>query len=166
MLSNEDILKARSKGLGISPWRPGLLGPCSYDLTLGGDFLVPHLNHVTTLADEECDYSPVTGERLLLHSGQTVLGTTIERVKIPLNLCGILDGKSRWARRGLAVHSTASMIQPGFEGRITLELTNTNRKPVVLRMGDEVAQIRFERLETPASVKYNGRYADQEGPQL
>ena len=166
MLSNEDILRARRAGLSINPWAPHLLGPCSYDLTLGGEFLVPRLNHVTSMADGEYDYSPVNGEILLLSSGQTVLGTTIERVKIPLDLCGILDGKSSWARRGLAVHSTASMIQPGFEGRITLELTNTNRKPVVLHLGDQVAQLRFERLETPASIKYNGRYADQEGPQL
>ena len=166
MLSNEDILRARRAGLSISPWNQHLLGPCSYDLTLAGEFLIPHVNHVTSLAGEHHDYAPVSGEQLLLSSGQTVLGSTIERVRIPLDLCGILDGKSSWARKGLSVHSTASMIQPGFEGRITLELTNTNRKPVVLRQGDAVAQIRFERLETPASLRYNGRYADQEGPQL
>ena len=166
MLSNEDILSARRAGLSISPWAPHLLGPCSYDLTLGGEFLIPRLNHVSDVVDTGTDYEPVIGERLVLHSGQTVLGTTIEKVEIPLDLCGILDGKSSWARRGLAVHSTASMIQPGFHGRITLELTNTNRKPVLLRLGDRVAQLRFERLETPASIRYEGRYAHQEGPQL
>lgn len=101
----------------------------------------------------------------VLQPGETVLGATEELLYIPTDLLGLLDGKSSLARLGLNVHSTASMIQPGFKGQITLELSNQHKIPIVLRPQMLIAQIRFHQLSTTVS-EYKGQYQHQHGPQL
>jgi dCTP deaminase len=95
---------------------------------------------------------------------------TLERVELPNNLVGRLDGKSSLGRLGLIVHSTAGFVDPGFNGRLTLELTNLTNLPILLYPGMPVSQISFSHLSTPADKPYgakgfNSKYQGQTGPE-
>jgi dCTP deaminase len=105
----------------------------------------------------------------ILHPGEFVLAVTMERVEIPSDLVGRLDGKSSLGRLGLIVHSTAGFVDPGFQGRLTLELTNVANLPITLYYGMPVSQISFSRLSTPADHPYGSgggsKYQGQDGPE-
>lgn len=104
----------------------------------------------------------------ILHPGEFVLAVTMERVEIPDDLVGRLDGKSSLGRMGLIVHSTAGFVDPGFKGRLTLELHNIINLPVTLYYKMPVSQISFSRLTTPAEKPYGAegsKYQGQEGPE-
>lgn len=109
-------------------------------------------------------YDVRVAENVYLHAGQFRLASTIERFKMPPNLLGIVHDKSTWARRGLAVQNT--VIEPGWEGYLTLELTNHSDGFLALQAGDPVAQIVFHILDHPTESPYDGKYQHQEsGPQ-
>jgi dCTP deaminase len=98
-----------------------------------------------------------------------VLGATLERLRLPDDLVARLDGKSSLGRLGLQVHSTAGLADPGFEGQITLELSNVASLPITIYPGMRVAQLVFERLTTPADRPYGhgglgSKYQGQAGP--
>jgi dCTP deaminase len=104
----------------------------------------------------------------ILHPGEFVLAVTLERVEIPDDLVGRLDGKSSLGRLGLIVHSTAGFVDPGFRGRLTLELTNVANLPITLYLGMPVSQISFSQLSTPADRPYGSsgsKYQEQSGPE-
>jgi len=85
-----------------------------------------------------------------LKPGEFVLAQTLERVRIPADLVGLVEGRSSWARVGVTIHVTAPKIDPGFEGQITLEMANFGRVAVDLRAGiDEPAQLMLLRISTP-----------------
>jgi dCTP deaminase len=134
--------------LGISPWRPELLQPASVDVTRGSQFVVNG-------APRWCEVT--------LHPGRFVLGHTTERVRIPDYLAAQVDGKSTWGRRGLLIHSTAGWIDPGFEGQITLELSNVSSEKIVLTAGVPIAQLVIFRMESAAERPYSGKYQGQTG---
>jgi dCTP deaminase len=99
-----------------------------------------------------------------------VLAVTLERVEMPHDIVGRLDGKSSLGRLGLIVHSTAGFVDPGFQGRLTLELTNVANLPVTLYYAMPVSQISFSRLSTPADMPYGSgatgsKYQGQTGPE-
>lgn len=85
--------------------------------------------------------------------------STIEHLKLPLDLIGHVADKSTWARRGIAVQNT--IIEAGWYGYLTLEITNHSWRPVLIRAGDPIAQIVFHRLEEPTEQPYEGRYQGQ-----
>ena len=129
--------------------------PASIDLTLSNEFA--NLN-----GDRQNfpDYDLMPGEFLL--------GSTIERVGIPADLVGRVEGKSSLARMGILVHVTAGFCDPGFEGRITLEFSNLSHIPFRLTAGMDICQISFEQLDTEALRPYghpslNSNYQGQEG---
>ena len=96
--------------------------------------------------------------------GRFVLGSTVERFNIPNDVLAQVCDKSTWARRGVAVQNT--IIEPGWRGYLTIELTNHSDAPIEVRAGDPIAQIIFFRLEEPTALPYSGKYQDQErGPQ-
>jgi dCTP deaminase len=105
----------------------------------------------------------------ILHPGEFVLAVTKERVEIPSDLVGRLDGKSSLGRLGLIVHSTAGFVDPGFSGRLTLELTNIANLPIMLYNDMPISQISFVRLTTPADAPYGtgagNKYQGQNGPE-
>jgi dCTP deaminase len=104
----------------------------------------------------------------ILHPDEFVLAVTRERVEVPDDLVGRLDGKSSLGRLGLIVHSTAGFVDPGFKGRLTLELRNIANLPITLYYDMPVSQISFVRLTTPAEKPYGAegsKYQGQEGPQ-
>lgn len=95
------------------------------------------------------------GEPFIVHPGDFVLGVTLEKVKLPDDLVARVEGRSSLGRLGIIVHSTAGFIDAGFEGTITLEITNINRMPVALYPGMRVCQLAFEQMTSPAEVPYN-----------
>lgn len=96
------------------------------------------------------------GERFVLHPGVLILGATFEYVSMPSDLECQVEGRSSWARLGLQV-ATASSVEPGFKGVITLELTNVGTVPLTLVPGIRVAQLVFHMASPPVKDAYAGR---------
>ncbi len=109
-------------------------------------------------------------EAFTLHPGDFALGSTMETVWIPDDLVAHVDGRSSVGRLAVVVHATAGLIDPGFKGQITLELSNIGRIPVRLYAGLRIAQIILQRMTSPAERPYgNARgssYDGQSGPQV
>ena len=96
--------------------------------------------------------------------GAFQLASTIERFSMPDDVLGTVHDKSSWARLGLAVQNT--VIEPGWCGYLTLELTNHSEKTLVLKRGMPIAQVVFQQLDAPSSAPYSGKYQSQgRGPQ-
>ena len=90
----------------------------------------------------------------VLHPGEFVLGSTLERVRLPDDLVARLEGKSSLGRLGLLIHSTAGFIDPGWNGHVTLELSNVANLPVTIYPGMKIGQISFVQLSEPAETPY------------
>jgi dCTP deaminase len=106
---------------------------------------------------------------LMLHPGEFVLGSTIERVRLPDDLVGRLEGKSSLGRLGLLIHSTAGFVDAGWDGHLTLELSNVANLPITLYPGMKIGQISFLQMTTPADHPYGSeglksKYQGQRGP--
>jgi len=109
------------------------------------------------------------GEAFILHPGEFVLGSTLERVHLPDDVAARLEGKSSLGRLGLLTHSTAGFVDAGFEGHLTLELSNVANLPITIYPGMKIGQIAFMRLTTPADMPYGSKaagskYQGQRGP--
>lgn len=98
-----------------------------------------------------------------------VLGVTVETIKLPDDLVARVEGRSSLGRLGIIVHSTAGYVDPGFEGTITLEITNINRMPVALYPGMRVCQLAFQTMTSVADMPYhkkpNSKYQGQKLPE-
>jgi dCTP deaminase len=175
VLSDRDIRKEIESGhLVIDPWEERFLQPASVDLRLGREFRV-FRNYRLPYIDPKQEMPNLTelevidgDSPFILHPGEFALAVTVEHVEIPDDLVGRLDGKSSLGRLGLIVHSTAGFVDPGFKGRLTLELTNIINLPVALYYEMPVSQISFVRLSSPAEKPYGSggsKYQGQTGPQ-
>jgi dCTP deaminase len=105
----------------------------------------------------------------VLHPGEFVLGSTLERVRLPDDLVARLDGKSSLGRLGLLIHSTAGFIDPGWDGHVTLELSNVAKLPITIYPEMKIGQISFMQMTEPAHTPYGAgelgsKYKGQEGP--
>lgn len=108
-------------------------------------------------------YDVRIAESLVLQSGEFSLASTIERFDMPNDLLGIVHDKSTWARQGLALQNT--VIEPNWNGYLTLELTNHGKEILVIESGDAIAQIVLHLLSEPTEAPYSGKYQGQEaGP--
>ena len=180
VLSDVDIKKALDIGrIKISP-KPNLkeqLGSCSIDLRLGNTFRVFEHSKKPYIDPAKKDYSnEITseiilkeGEQFIMQPGDFVLAVTFEKVSIPDNLMGRLEGRSSLGRLGIVVHSTASIFDPGWDGKCVLELGNLGRMAVALTVGMRICAMTFEELSSSAKVPYSkksgAKYKIQEGPQ-
>jgi dCTP deaminase len=180
ILSDADILRRLEQGdLVVEPLDdPDIqIQPASIDLRLGREFLeFQHANipciHPNS-EDEVADYVEETvieeGGEFILHPGDFVLGTTRERVGIPDDLIAHVEGRSSLGRLAIVVHATAGLCDPGYEGQITLELSNLGTAPVALTPGMRISQLTFTELKTPADRPYGAergsKYQGQSGPQ-
>ncbi|MCJ0619627.1 dCTP deaminase [Haloarcula hispanica] len=180
ILSDADILRRLEQGdLVVEPLDyPDIqIQPASVDLRLGREFLeFQHANipciHPNS-EDEVADYVEETvieeGGEFILHPGDFVLGTTHERVAIPDDLIAHVEGRSSLGRLAIVVHATAGLCDPGYEGQITLELSNLGTAPVALTPGMRISQLTFTELKTPADRPYGAergsKYQGQSGPQ-
>jgi dCTP deaminase len=147
----------------ITPFLPERVQPASYDLALGNDFILFDLS-TSLIVDmdlpEEAGRKVTlkSGDHLLLQPGQFVLGVTEEVIMVPSDLMARLEGKSTIGRKGLMIHVTAGFVDPGWEGRLTLEIYNLRRIPIILRPGRTICQIAFSQMIGSAAIPYNGRY--------
>ncbi len=156
------------------------MGSFSIDLHLGNHFRVfkhreyPFVDlgspsQVFAMSDEVME-SVIIGdnEAFYLHPGELALGITVERVTLPNDIAGWLDGRSSLARLGLMVHITAHTIDPGWDGHITLEFVNVGRLPLALRPKMRICAISFEPLSGPTSKPYcekkGAKYGHQDSP--
>jgi dCTP deaminase len=161
VLSDGTIRRLVDEGqIVIAPWDPLMVQPASVDLKLGTSFRVFH-NHriqVIDLADppqgltEPVEVAP--DDLFVIHPNEFVLGRTEERVEMPADLVARIEGKSSLGRLGLIVHATAGFVDPGFHGTLTLEITNFNSVPIVLRPGLPIAQLSFMTLDQAAERPY------------
>ncbi len=166
-LSDHDIIEAiENKTLIIRDFDKKRLSPASYDVILDNDFIVTDVYH-THIIDPEKKLFPKTkehhvkeGDHFYLYPGETVLGKVRDFVGSNELLIQI-SGKSSLARVGLVVHNTAGLINPGHFLNITLELSNINRMPIILRPGMQIAQLVFSRLTSPVESDYKkvGRFS-------
>lgn len=176
LLSDQDILYSISIGeLTVDPMGRGCLQPSSVDVRLDQLFRTFRRTKWTHI-DPAIEQDGLTelvevpeGEPFILHPGEFVLGSTVEHVELGARLAARLEGKSSLGRLGLLVHSTAGFVDPGFRGRITLELSNVSQLPVKLWPGMRIGQLCVLRLSSDATRVYgsNGvgsRYQDQVGP--
>jgi dCTP deaminase len=161
VLSDGTIRRLVEEGrIRIEPWDPSLVQPASVDLRLGNSFRVFH-NHRTSAIDLRDPPTNLTehvavedGQPFIIHPGEFVLGVTVERVAIPDDVVARIEGKSSLGRLGLIVHATAGFVDPGFEGTLTLEITNLTRVPIKLYPDLPIAQLSFMELDAPALVPY------------
>lgn len=170
VLAKDKILEEIKKGnLKIEPLDIGQVGPGSVDLTLGNQFRVFERQNGVCKITEETDFQKITKETkisekepLLLKPGETVLGVTQEKISLSSDLCGWIEGRSRFARIGLGVHVSAGFIQPGTSNYQVLEITNLSPTPLSLIPGIKICQVVIERCEGKGI--YKGRFKDQDKP--
>ncbi len=165
VLSRNEILKEiRKKRIKIIPFSEEQVGPASIDLTLGNEFRV-FKKWKTAPVTEDVDYRNFTKiiqvkDYKTLDPGDFILGITKEKITLPDNICGLLTGRSRFARLGISVHITASFIQPGISNRQVLEIKNVSRIPLILHPGTRICQLVLMRAS--GKTKYKGKFMEQD----
>ncbi len=176
ILSDRSIREEIAAGrIGIDPFTAEDVQPASIDLHLDDKVLVfrnstapfidlrrdiPQLNEMVVIEDDE---------PFILHPGEFVLANTLERITLSDSIVARLEGKSSLGRIGLLIHSTAGFVDPGWDGNLTLELSNVSRLPLTLYKGMPIGQISFQYLSTPAENPYGSealrsRYQGQTEP--
>jgi dCTP deaminase len=176
ILSDRSIKEEVAKGrIVITPYHPECVQPSSVDVHLSSKFLIFNsVQHsVINLKEKQEDLMKMVevkeGEAFILHPGEFVLGSTVESVKMPLDIAGRIEGKSSLGRLGLLIHSTAGYIDAGWEGSLTLELSNVSPLPITLYPNMKIGQISFQKMTTTVenpygSKKLGSKYQGQEGP--
>jgi dCTP deaminase len=180
ILSDTDILARLGEGdLVIDPLDDvdQQVQPASVDLRLGSEFLEFQRTNISCIhptdEGEVGEYISETvvaeDDEFILHPGDFVLGTTKERVEMPVDLVANVEGRSSLGRLAVVVHATAGFVDPGYRGQVTLELSNLGTAPVALTPGMRVSQLVFTELTSPAERPYGSergsKYQDQHGPQ-
>ena len=176
ILSDRTIREEIAAGhIVIEPFDEACIQPSSIDLHVDREFRVFQNNRYPFIdvKNEQPDLTELVevkeGEPFILHPGEFVLGSTLERVALPDDLVARLEGKSSLGRLGLLIHSTAGYVDPGWDGYLTLELSNVANLPITIYPGMKIGQISFFQLTTPADVPYGSKstrskYQGQRGP--
>ena len=173
ILSDRTIREQIEAGrIVIDPFDPACVQPSSVDLHVDAEFRVFRNNRYPFIdVKQDQDLTELVevkpDEPFILHPGEFVLGSTLERVSIPDDLVARLEGKSSLGRLGLLIHSTAGYVDPGWDGYLTLELSNVANLPITLYPGMKIGQISFFQLTTAAETPYGSagnKYQNQRGP--
>lgn len=151
-----------------------LFGPSNLDVRLGNQFLVFKREAFDVLDVGAAEGADMTrfqqrivqplGKPFVLHPHQLVIGSTLEYIQIPPGLMCYVIGKSGWGRMGLVI-ATATKVDPGFRGCITLEIINEGEVPLILYAGLPIAQLVFHVTSSTTST-YSGSYRCPTGPQF
>jgi len=165
-------------GLTITPiLSPKQIGDTSVDLRIGNQFVVfkPHIEgSLNPFSGSGGHLNPAQelkivqfGKKFILHPGTLALGATFEYLQIPLDLEGQVEGRSSWARLGLQI-ATATHIEPGFTGVVTLELSNVGNIPLELYPGFRIAQLVLRQTASVVTNPYGNhkKYRFPIGPQF
>lgn len=182
ILSDRSLREQLDAGrIVIDPLDDTLIQPSSVDVRISHLFRV-FRNHSRGVIDVKEDMQNLTesiempvgvdgvgDEAFMLHPGEFVLGSTYERIAVPDDLVGRVEGKSSLGRLGLLIHSTAGFIDAGFDGHITLELANVASLPITLYPGMKIGQVSFMKMTSPADNPYGSgahgsKYQGQRGP--
>jgi dCTP deaminase len=176
IFSDRTIKQALADGrIAIDPLDESFVQPSSVDLRVDSAFRVFE-NHKYPFIDPRAAQDDLTslievpeGETFILHPGEFVLGSTFERVRLGVDIVARLEGKSSLGRLGLLIHSTAGFVDPGFDGYLTLELSNVANLPIVIYPGMRIGQISFYQMTTEADHPYGtsaagSKYQGQRGP--
>ena len=159
----------------VDPYDAALMQPSSLDVRVDRLFRVfrnsryPYID-VKQAQEELTELVEVDGDDpFILHPGEFVLGSTLERIVLPDDLVARLEGKSSLGRLGLLIHSTAGFIDPGWDGHVTLELSNVANLPITIYPGMKIGQLSFVQLSEPAEKPYGSgglgsKYQGQRGP--
>jgi dCTP deaminase len=176
VLSDRTIRRLLDEGrIGIEPYEEELLQPSSVDVRVDRLFRVfrnsrypfidvkQEMEELTELVEVDPE------EAFILHPGEFVLGSTLERITLPDDLVARLEGKSSLGRLGLLIHSTAGFIDPGWDGHVTLELSNVANLPITIYYGMKIGQLSFVQLTEAAEHPYGtgelgSKYQGQIGP--
>jgi dCTP deaminase len=175
VLSDRTIRRLLDEGrIEIEPYDESLLQPSSVDVRVDRYFRVFHnarypFIDVREPQEDLTELVEVDSEPFILHPGEFVLGSTLERIRLPDDLVARLEGKSSLGRLGLLIHSTAGFIDPGWDGHVTLELSNVANLPITIYPGMKIGQLSFVRLSEPAESPYGSgslgsKYQGQKGP--
>lgn len=165
ILADRDILERLRRGDIVITPAPDLdtqLQPASLDLRLGYDFQTFNYTRQALIdPGDPATFEQLTslaqledGERFIVHPGEFVLATTLERIEIPPDLLARLEGRSSIGRIGIVIHSTAGYVDPGFKGKITLEISNLGKIAVALYPRMRICQIAFEEMSSAVSSGY------------
>ena len=166
ILTRDVILREIAAGrVLIEPFSPEQVGPASIDLHLGGEIRVMTGDPDVVELTEDADYRAVTRvqaleSRYVLKPGETIHAITRERITLPGDIAGWLEGRSRYARLGLMIHVTSGFVAPGVASRQVLEMSNVAGRPLAIHAGVSVCQIVLQRCDGTAI--YAGRFARQE----
>ncbi len=175
VLSDRSIREALSAGrIKIDPMDESCIQPSSVDLHVDQYFRL-FRNHTSRVIDVREDQEDLTElvdvgtDPLILHPGEFVLGSTTEKVTLPSDLVARLEGKSSLGRLGLLIHSTAGFVDAGWDGHLTLELSNVANLPITVYPGMKIGQISFLQMTTAADHPYgsaglHSKYQGQWGP--
>ena len=180
ILSDKDIKKALKSGrIKIKP-APDLikqLGSCSLDLRLGSTFRLFNYSKIPFLdARRKRNTTEITkeikvkkNEAFIIQPGDLVLATTVEYLELADDILGRLEGRSSLGRVGVIIHSTAALFDPGWRGRVVMELGNLGRMPIALYPGMRICAMTFEEVSSEVEIPYwkkkGAKYLNQKGPE-
>ena len=176
LLSDRDIKAQIVAGrVVLDPYDESLVQPASIDVRLDRYFRLfdnhkyPHIDPSSAQPDLTRLVEVEDGEAFVLHPGEFVLGSTVERIALPDDLAARVEGKSSLGRLGLLTHATAGFVDPGFDGHVTLALSNVATLPLMLWPGMKIGQFCFLRMTSPAEHPYGSagpgsHYQGQRGP--
>jgi dCTP deaminase len=168
ILTKSEIIKCIKRGkIKVEPLIMDNIGPGSIDLTLDNKFRVFLPRKKPFDVQNSADYNEITKiievkDKYILKPKETVLGITREKVTLPDDICGWLEGRSKFARLGLMVHISASFMQPGISNRQVLEIFNASPVPLAIHPGTKICQFIFE--STKGKARYYGQFMNQENP--
>ena len=176
ILSDRTIKEEVAAGrIIIEPFDLAAVQPSSVDLRLDHRFVV-FRNHTFSHIDVKANLEELTAnveasdeKPFILHPGEFVLGSTAERIAIPSDLVGRIEGKSSLGRLGLLIHTTAGFVDAGWDGQLTLEFSNVASQPISLYPGMKIGQISCIQMTTKADNPYGtgtlgSKYQGQKGP--
>jgi dCTP deaminase len=175
VLADRTIRRLLEEGaIGIDPYDEALLQPSSVDVRVDRYFRVfrnsryPYID-VKQEQEDLTELVEIDEEPFILHPGEFVLGSTLETVRLADDLVARLEGKSSLGRLGLLIHSTAGFVDPGWNGHVTLELSNVANLPITIYHGMKIGQLSFMQLSEAAERPYGSgglgsKYQGQKGP--
>lgn len=162
ILGKNEILKLiKRKKIEIQPLNINNIGPASIDLELENIFRIFKKKENIVL-DKNTDYkkhSKIIKGPLKLKPGDFVLGITKEKIKLPENICGLLNGRTKYARMGILIHATASLIHPGVHNKQVLEIKNISQNTITLKKGLKLCQLSLIKMK--GKGKYTGKANNQ-----
>ena len=177
ILSDGTLRRLLAEGrVVIEPLEGAQIQPASIDVRLGNAFLAFRRHAVTSIDPRNVsealmeEVMVLDDQPFILHPGEFVLGSTLERLTLPDDVVARLEGKSSLGRLGLLIHSTAGFVDAGWtNGQITLELSNVAPLPIKLWPGMKIGQLSFMQMDAPAERPYGhpslgSKYQGQSGP--